>query len=175
MAARGLEFLILTAARSGEVLGAKLDEINVDSAVWTVPAVRMKAGKVHRVPLSDRALQLAKDLKTNATSDYLFPGEIENRPLSVMAFTMLMRRMDVGHFTPHGFRSSFRDWAGDETNFPREIAESALAHRIGDETERAYRRADALAKRKKMMVAWERFCLSRDSLNVVRLRSAKAS
>ncbi len=93
-------------------------------------------------------------------SEYIFPGEKKDAPLSGMAFAMLMRRMKVEQFTPHGFRSAFRDWAGDETTFPREIAEAALAHRVGDETERAYRRSDALDRRRKLMVAWEEFCLS---------------
>lgn len=160
MAARGLEFLILTASRSGEVLGARWDEVNLNDAVWTVPAERMKAAKEHRVPLSPRAVTLVQSLLQAKVSEYIFPGEKKDAPLSGMAFAMLMRRMKVEQYTPHGFRSAFRDWAGDETTFPREIAEAALAHRVGDETERAYRRSDALDRRRKLMVAWEEFCLS---------------
>ena len=155
MAARALEFLILTAARSGEVLGARWSEVDLKRKVWTVPGERMKAGKEHRVPLGDRALGLLEKLGESRNGDLVFPGEKEGRPLSIMALTMLLRRMDVGHFTPHGFRSAFRDWAGDETEFPREIAEAALAHKVGDETEQAYRRSDALDRRRKLMDAWE--------------------
>ncbi|WP_310187193.1 phage integrase central domain-containing protein [Mesorhizobium sp. BE184] len=158
MAARGLEFLILNAARSGEVMGAKWPEIDLDAAVWTVPAERMKAGKEHRVPLTPRSAEILKALKEARVSDYVFPGEKKDAPLSTMAFPMLMRRMKVDQYTAHGFRSAFRDWAGDETSFPRELAEAALAHRVGDETERAYRRSDALARRRKLMVAWSDYC-----------------
>jgi integrase len=164
MAARGLEFLILTASRSGEVLAAKWPEVDLDKAVWTVPAERMKAGKEHRVPLSPRAVALVKALRDTQMNDFIFPGEKKDAPLSSMAFAMLMRRMKVDQYTAHGFRSAFRDWAGDETSFPRELAEAALAHRVGDETERAYRRSDALDRRRKLMVAWEDFCLSSNKL-----------
>lgn len=153
MAARALEFLILTAARSGEVLGAQWDEFDLEEGVWTVPAARMKAGSEHRVPLSSRALEIVKALAETQLSEYVFPGQKPKRPLSSMSMEMLLRRMKVA-FTPHGFRSSFRDWVGDRTTFPREIAEAALAHKVGDEVEQAYRRSDALAKRKKLMKAW---------------------
>lgn len=157
-AARALEFLILTASRSGEVLGAKWAEFDLDKAVWTVPAERMKAGKEHRVPLSPRAVAIIKDQREAKLNDFVFPGEKKDSPLSNMAFAMLMRRMKVDQFTTHGFRSAFRDWAGDETSFPREVAEAALAHRVGDETEQAYRRSDALERRRKLMKAWSDFC-----------------
>jgi len=159
MAARALEFLILSAARSGEVLGAKWSEIDVAGKVWTVPKERMKAGREHRVPLTDRALSILSPLLEHKpkSTGYVFPGQKKDRPLSVMSMTMLMRRMKLGQYTVHGFRSAFRDWAGDKTTFPREIAEAALAHRVGDETERAYRRSDALAKRRKLMEAWEKY------------------
>jgi integrase len=159
MAARALEFLILSAARSGEVLGAKWPEIELNAGVWTVPPERMKAGVEHRVPLNERTVAILTALRATRVNDHVFPGEKKDRPLSSMALTMLMRRMQVGQYTPHGFRSSFRDWAGDATTFPREIAEAALAHRVGDETERAYRRSDALARRRKLMDAWAKFCL----------------
>jgi integrase len=164
MAARGLEFLILTASRSGEVLGAKWPEFDLEEAVWTVPAERMKAGKEHRVPLSPRAVAIVKDLREAKVNDYVFPGEKKDRPLSGMAFAMLMRRMKVGQYTAHGFRSAFRDWAGDETSYPRELAEAALAHRVGDATEQAYRRSDALGRRRKLMVAWADYCLGAKKL-----------
>jgi len=158
MAARVLEFLILTAARSGEALEARWFEFDLEKALWMIPAGRMKAGKEHRVPLSNRALAIAKALHEARSGEFVFPGHKERRPLSNMALQMLMRRMKVGHFTPHGFRSAFRDWAGDETVFPREIAEAALAHEVGNKVELAYRRSDALAKRRKLMDAWSRYC-----------------
>lgn len=154
MSARGLEFLILTAARTGEVIGSTWAEFDLDAALWTVPADRMKAGKIHRVPLPARAVDIVKALQDRRVNDFVFPGGKKDRPISNMAFTMLLRRMELGHFTPHGFRSSFRDWAGDKTLYPRELAEAALAHRLGDKTEEAYRRSDALEKRRKMMDAW---------------------
>jgi integrase len=164
MAARGLEFLILTASRSGEVMGAQWPEFDLEKAIWTVPAERMKAGKEHRVPLSPGAVTIIKALKDAKVNDYVFPGEKKDRPLSPMAFAMLMRRMKFGQYTAHGFRSAFRDWAGDETSFPRELAEAALAHRVGDETERAYRRSDALDRRRKLMEAWTDYCLGAKNL-----------
>jgi integrase len=169
MAARGLEYLILTASRSGEVLGATWDEVNFDDAIWTIPALRMKGGKVHRVPLSQRALTLLKALYATRISNCIFPGQKMNRPLSGMAFEMLMRRTKANAFTVHGFRSAFRDWVGDETQFSRDVAEQALAHRMGDATEQAYRRADALEKRRLLMEEWSRYCSLLASANVVKL------
>lgn len=157
VSARALEFTILTAARSGEVLGARWSEIDLEGKVWTVPAARMKAGREHRVPLPDRAVEILSALAAASTGDHVFPGAKRGKPLSVMALTMVMRRTGVGHFTVHGFRSAFRDWAGERTNFPREIAEAALAHVVGDETERAYRRGDALENRRALMEAWAMF------------------
>lgn len=160
MSAKAMDFLILTAARSGEVLGAVWPEIDFGEKLWTVPAERMKAGVVHRVPLTDAALSILTPLYDARINDYVFPGESKRRehaPLSVMAMTMQMRRMEVGEFTPHGFRSAFRDWCGDQTSFPREVAEAALAHRVGDSVENAYRRKDALEKRRKLMAAWANY------------------
>lgn len=156
--AKGLELLILTASRSGEILGAQWSEIDLKKGLWTVPASRMKAGKIHRVPLTERAVTILQKLHDGRVSDYVLPGAKKDRPLSNMAFAMLMRKMKLGHYTPHGFRSAFRDWAGDETSFPREVAEAALAHAVGDQTERAYRRSDALERRRKLMEAWASFC-----------------
>jgi integrase len=145
-AAFALEFCILTAARSGEVYGARWSEIDFDKKVWTVPATRMKAAREHRIPLSDRALTILKNLLETKTGEFVFAGQKIGKPLSGSAMEMLLRRMNAGDVTTHGFRSSFRDWAGNETGFPREIAEAALAHVAGDATEQAYRRSDALEK-----------------------------
>lgn len=167
MAARALEFTILTAARSGEVLGARWEEINLAAKVWTVPANRMKAAREHRVPLSDRAADIIEELAEGKTSDCVFPGQRSARPLSSMALEIVLRRMNI-EATTHGFRSSFRDWAGEAT--PREIAEAALAHTIGDKAEQAYRRGDALDKRRKLMDAWASYCQPATPSNVVLLR-----
>ncbi len=162
LSARGLEFLILTAARTGEVLGATWDEIDLDGALWVIPAARMKAKRDHRVPLSKPALALVRALAETRTGNIVFPGQKPKMPLSNMAFSALLKRMYVEGATPHGFRSSFRDWAGDCTSFPREVAEAALAHKAGDSTEQAYRRSDALEKRRKLMSAWADFCTAQD-------------
>jgi integrase len=155
--ARALELLILCASRSGEVLNAKWSEVDLEKGVWQVPAGRMKAGRAHRVPLSSRALELLQEMHEARISDYVFPGQKEGRPLSTMALEMQLRRMKVVGVTVHGFRSSFRDWAGEETDHAREVAEAALAHVVGDATERAYRRADALEKRRSLMGDWANF------------------
>jgi integrase len=171
VAALALEFLILNASRSGEALGAVWGEIDRSAGVWTIPAPRMKAGIEHRVPLTPRALEILASAEAIRTSDYVFPGQRRGRPLSGMAMEMMLRRMEVD-FTVHGFRSSFRDWAGERTAFPREVAEAALAHAVGDQTERAYRRGDALEKRRKLMEAWAEFLErpnSGSSANVVGL------
>jgi integrase len=150
-AALALEFLILTAARSGEVYGATWDEFDLEAGLWAIPAHRMKAGRIHVVPLSSAALELVRKLHETRSSDYVFPANRPNLPLSSSAMEMLLRRMGKGAYTVHGFRSSFRDWAGDETDYPRDLIETALAHRIGDATEQAYRRSSALAKRQRLM------------------------
>jgi integrase len=157
IAALALEFAILTAARSSEVLGARWEEIDFDARIWTIPAGRMKAARQHRVPLSKRAVAIVSRLNEARADDYVFPGSVRGRPLSVMAMDMVLRRMGE-HVTVHGFRSSFRDWAGNETHFPREIAEHALAHAVGDKAEQAYRRSDALEKRRALMEAWAAYC-----------------
>jgi integrase len=158
VASQALRFCILTAARSGEVLGARWEEVDLKKGVWTVPAARMKAAREHRVPLTESAksilVELAEARTDRQRTDYVFPGQKRGAPLSGMAMAMILRRMKVTGVTVHGFRSSFRDWAGECTTFPREVAEAALAHTIGDETERAYRRGDALEKRRKLMDAW---------------------
>ena len=156
MTGRCLEFLILTAVRSGEARGARWSEIDIPNAVWTIPAARMKAGKEHRVPLSRRAMQIVTEMATIRSGDHVFPGlSRSDRGLSDAAFAMLLRRMRLaGEITAHGFRSAFRDWCGDMTEHPREIAEAALAHRAGDATEIAYRRSDALERRRRVMQDW---------------------
>ena len=156
--ALALEFCILTAARSGEVLGAQWTEVDLEKKLWTVPAARMKAAREHRVPLSRRANEILKGLHATATDAFIFPGQKADKPLSGMAMEMLLRRMDMNGITVHGFRSAFRDWAGNDTDFARELAEAALAHVIGDHAEQAYRRGDALEKRRKLMDAWGEFC-----------------
>lgn len=160
LSARALEFTILTAARSGEVLGARWCEFDLEAKVWTVPADRMKAGREHRVPLSGRALELLAQVAVlnskSSPNAFVFPGEKPGRPLSSMSMAMQLRRLKVDG-TVHGFRSSFRDWAGEVSTFPSEVAEAALAHVVGDKTERAYRRGDALEKRRKLMEAWANY------------------
>lgn len=158
IAARALEFLILTAARTGETIGVSWTEFDLDRGIWTVPAVRMKAGREHRVPLSARALEIVRALHEVRISDFVFPGQASGKPLSSTALDMVLRRMSIEGATVHGFRSSFRDWAGNETSFPRELAETALAHVIGDKAEQAYRRGDALEKRRALMQAWADYC-----------------
>lgn len=157
-AARALEFAILTAARSGEVLGARWNEFDLNRAVWTVPAARMKAGREHRVPLSRRALKIAKAMHEAPGGNFVFPGQKAGRPLSVMALEKVLRRMKVDGVTVHGFRSAFRDWAAECTNFTNEVCEAALAHVIENKAEAAYRRGDLFDKRRKLMEAWAIFC-----------------
>lgn len=206
VAALALEFLILTASRTNEVLGARWAEVDINSRVWTVPAERMKGGREHRVPISERAFEILTAMQAIRTGAFVFPsarprltgrtpvsrerrrgtpqrgapkraaensGESTSastdRPLSTMALEMLLRRMKIENATVHGFRSSFRDWAGDATHFPRELAEAALAHVAGDATERAYRRGDALDRRRELMDAWARHLEGGKAGNVVPL------
>jgi integrase len=162
--AAAFEFAILTAARTGEVLGARWDEINITERLWTVPAERMKAAREHRVPLSDSSLAILERMRQVGQSDYVFPGLKEKRPLSDMAMIMTLRRMGRGGLTTHGFRSTFRDWAAERTNFPREVAEMALAHAVSDKVEAAYRRGDLFEKRRQLMAAWVRYCATPPTL-----------
>lgn len=176
VAAIAFEFLVLTAARSGEVLGARWSEIDFETKVWTVPASRMKTACEHRVPLSGRALEILERLAEAKTSEFVFPGQRAETPLSNMVFGMLLRRMGLGDVTAHGFRSAFRDWAGDATHFPREHIEAALAHVIGNKAELAYRRSDALEKRRDIMTSWAAYCEPGKKLNVIALpRGGRAS
>jgi integrase len=159
ISARALEFLILTATRSGEVRGATWSEIDLDAGTWTIPADRMKAGREHTIPLSDRAVTLLEALPR--CGDLVFEGAREGRPLSDMALTELLKGMDGNGHKVHGFRSTFRDWAGDCTGFDREVIEHALAHKLPDKVEAAYRRSSALSKRRKLMDDWSAYCESK--------------
>ena len=168
-AARSLEFLILTASRTGEVIGARWDEIDLKEKIWAVPATRMKAGREHRVPLSAAAVAVLEEMMEVRESDFVFSGGKRGKPLSNMAMLAVLKRMDRGDLTAHGFRSSFRDWAAERTSFPHEVAEMALAHTVGDKVEAAYRRGDLLQKRRQIMEAWARFCAGTAEGNVVPL------
>lgn len=170
LTARALEFLILTAARSGEVRGATWDEIDLDKGVWVIPAGRMKAAREHRVPLSTPAKSLLKPLSDARTGAFVFPSAGE-RPLSETAFSALLKRMGRDTITAHGFRSSFRQWCAERTNFPREVAEAALAHTLKDKVEAAYQRGDMFEKRKKLMDAWASF-IAGEGARIVPLKRA---
>jgi len=157
VAAKALEFAILTAARTGEVIGAVPGEFDLDAAVWTIPASRMKGKREHKVPLVPRAVEIVREL-IDAGNAYVFPGPKPGSALSNMAMLSLLERMGRDDITVHGFRSSFRDWASERTSYPREVIEMALAHAIGDRVEAAYRRGDLLGKRCALMQDWSRHC-----------------
>jgi integrase len=173
--ALALELCILTAARSGEILGMRWSEVDLNRKIWTVPADRMKAGREHRVPLSSRAIAILRQLEKLKAGEFVFAGRARNKPLSNMAMEMVLRRMKIKSATVHGFRSSFRDWAGNVSNFPREITETALAHVIGDKAEQAYRRSDALEKRRKLMEAWANYCEPKNTGNVIGIGKRRRS
>lgn len=170
--ARALEFAILTAARSGEVRGATWAEIDLEAATWIIPAERMKMDREHRVPLSKAAVALLKSVPRIDGTDLLFPGT--KGQLSDMTLTAVLRRMNRGDLTAHGFRSTFRDWTAETTNYPREVAEMALAHAVGDKVEAAYRRGDLFNKRRRMMDDWAKYCrtASQTSANVLPMKKA---
>lgn len=172
VAARGLEFAILTAARSGEVYGARWSEFDAEGKLWTIPKERMKAGEAHRVPLCKRAAAILAVRRKVKQNDFVFPGIKPDKGLSHVMFAKTLSRLGENDVTPHGFRSAFRDWAGNETPFPREVAEQALAHTIGDKAERAYRRGDALEKRRALMEAWANFCEPTTAANIFPLKTA---
>ena len=173
--ARAFEFLVLTAARTGEVIGARWSEIDLQSKVWTVPAARMKAGKAHRVPLCPRAGAILHAIRPDGVRQdtLVFPGSKHQKPQSNMVFLMSLRRMKLGHLTAHGFRATFKTWATERTNFPREVIEAALAHVAGDKIEAAYQRGDVFDKRLRLMTAWSDYCGTRPATdsNVVSMRS----
>ncbi len=176
-AALALELCILTATRSGEILNATWTEFDLAKGVWNIPATRMKAGKEHRVPLTARAheiLQSLQKLKVDHNTCVLV-GNAHGKPLSNMAMTMLLKRMGQTEITVHGFRSTFRDWASEQTSFPHEVCELALAHTIGNKAEAAYRRGDLFEKRRKLMDAWSTFCGPQISAKVVSIAGKKAS
>jgi integrase len=158
-AARALEFLILTAARTGEVIGATIDEININEKLWAIPGARMKNGKNHRVPLSAGALDLIRRIREHG-GNHLFCSGKRMKPLSQWAMPAVLKRMGRSDLTPHGFRSTFRDWAADCTDYPSHVVEMALAHTISSKVEAAYRRGDLIEKRRRLMDDWERFCLA---------------
>ncbi|WP_343228236.1 tyrosine-type recombinase/integrase [Rhizobium leucaenae] len=163
--ARALEFTILTASRSGEARGAVITEFDLDKALWIVPPERMKEPREHRVPLCARAVEIVREMRETSLNDLIFPGQKLGRQLSDAALGNVLDDTGAAEFTVHGFRSAFRDWAAEETDHQREVAEAALAHAVGDAVERAYRRGDALAKRRKLMNDWEKFCGSADPKN----------
>jgi len=175
ISARALEFLILTAARTGEVIGAQDPEFDLDAKVWTVPGERMKGGKPHRVPLSYRAVEIVNSVDREAGSPYIFPGAKEKEPLSNMAMLELLRGMRPG-LTVHGFRSAFKDWASEDTNHPNLVSEAALAHKIPDKVEAAYRRGELMAKRAHLMNDWAAYCsrpaMPADNVTPLRLPAA---
>jgi integrase len=173
----GFEFLILTAARSGEVRGATWREVDISSATWTIPAERMKANEEHTVPLCDRALEILEEARARCPSGghagaLVFPGARPGRPFSDMTLMQLLRRNSI-EATAHGFRSSFRDWASEMTRHGRDLAEMALAHRVGDKTERAYARSTLLERRRALMEDWARFCCAVSTGTVVSLADAR--
>ena len=168
ISARALEFTILTATRTNEAIGAAWYEIDLKAKTWTIPAARMKAKREHLVPLSDRVVGI---LKPAANRGYVFPGAVKDT-LSNMAMLELLRGVAGNGYTVHGFRSTFRDWAGDRTNFPRDVIEHALAHQVKDQTEAAYRRSDAPEKRRKLMDAWASFLGPEHVSNETKMRRA---
>jgi integrase len=174
-AARAFELAILCASRSGEVINAKWSEFDLAERVWIIPASRMKAGREHRVPLSDAAMAILEQMMQQAPfglsgiNPHVFPGRGGGKPLDPVAFFRVLRRMGRGELTAHGFRSSFRDWCAERTAFPSEVAEMALAHTVGDKVEAAYRRGDLFQKRRGLMEAWSGFCTGEAGGKVVRL------
>ena len=174
IAALAVEFAILTAARSGEVRGAAWEEFDLKAKLWTVPPERMKAAREHRVPLTARAVEIIETVARLPKDAYVFPGMKGGTPLSDMSLSAVLRRMKVA-VTVHGFRSSFKDWASEATSYPNELSEAALAHITGDKVERAYRRGDALERRRELMEAWAKFCEPSAAGNVVPMRKPESS
>jgi integrase len=173
LSATALALTILTACRTSEVLLADWAEFDLDAALWTIPAERMKAGKVHRVPLSTEAMRLLQSLPQRA--GLVFPGQRKDRPLSNMAMTMCLRKLKHTDLTVHGFRSTFRDWAAEETHYANIVAEQALAHVVGNAVEAAYRRGDLLDKRRALMEDWATYCTQKPAANVVSIKEGVAA
>lgn len=159
IAARALEFLILSAARTGEVIGAVWPEFDMEQKLlWTIPPQRMKSKREHRVPLSPRALEILKVMRRGQQSEFVFPGGRPDKPLSIVAMWQLLKRLNRPGLTIHGFRSTISDWCAERTNYPREVAEATLAHAQGDKVEAAYRRSDLLVRRRHMLAEWAKYC-----------------
>jgi len=173
VAAKALELIILTATRTGEAIGAKWDEFDLAKGIWTIPAERMKAKREHKIPLSNAAIAVLKDMKRVVGNAHAFPGARTGKPISNMACLKLLERMKREDLTVHGFRSTFRDWAAERTSFPREVAEAALAHTIGDKVEAAYRRGDLFDKRRRLMEAWAEFCGTTETGSVHPINKAR--
>jgi integrase len=176
VSAKALEFTILSAARTSETIGATWQEVDLEAKVWVVPAGRIKGDKEHRVPLPERAVEILRTLPCEKGNKHVFIGAKKNAGLSNMAMLELLKGMDENGFTVHGFRSSFRDWAAEQTNFPREVAEAALAHTVKDKVERAYRRGELFEKRHRLMKAWADYCAKSRKVasgNIVAIGSAR--
>jgi integrase len=173
VAAAALEFAILTCARTGEVLGAKWTEVDLERRIWIIPAERMKGRREHRAPLADAALAVLECMQNDRRGDYIFPGQSPGKPLSNMALLMLLRKMGRGDLTAHGFRSTARDWMAESTNFPSEVCEFALAHVVGDKVEAAYRRGDLFDKRRALAEAWAAACDAPQNSDVVVLNTRR--
>ncbi|WP_269619218.1 tyrosine-type recombinase/integrase [Zhongshania sp. BJYM1] len=170
-AAKVLQLVILTATRTSEAIEATWSEFDLKKAVWTIPAERMKGEKEQRIPLSKPALSILHEMKNGITGDiYVFPGQKVGRPLSNMAMIKVLHRMERKDITVHGFRSTFRDWVAEQTNFPRRVAEMALAHKLKDGAEAAYQRGDLIKKRTDLMDAWAAYCVPVNG-NVIKLRA----
>jgi integrase len=171
--ARALEFAILTAARPSEAIGARWSEIDMSDRLWIVPAARMKANREHRVPLSDAAMAIVKDMAARRESDFVFPGRGTGRTVSHTAFSDQLDAIGYQTVTAHGFRSTFRDWAAERTNFPNEVAEMALAHGVSNKVEAAYRRGDLFEKRRQLAEAWAKYCATSVAGDVVQLAAVR--
>lgn len=170
VAARALELAILAACRTSEVLNATWHEIDLANRVWVIPENRMKIEKEHRIPLSDAAIAVLEAMQSVGQGEYIFPGMRRGKPLSNMAMLLLLRRMERGDLTVHGFRSSFRDWCAEQTSFPSEVAEMALAHSVGNKVEAAYRRGDLFEKRRRLMDAWASYISTPVAHKVIAIR-----
>ena len=173
ISARALEFTILTAARTGEIIKARWQEVDFERAVWTRPAEHMKTKRPHSVPLSNRCIEILREVQVFAdgVDGFIFVGRSRSGGLSSASLEAVLERLKIKDgVTVHGFRSSFRDWAGDQTNFPRDVIEGCLAHAFGDKTEAAYRRSDALEKRRAVMVAWSDHCNGQQRADVISLK-----
>lgn len=173
IAAQALELIILTATRTGEAIAAQWTEFDLGKRLWTIPEGRMKAGREHKVPLCNSAVTLLQKVAKMKSNDFVFPGTKKNSHLSNMACLELLKRMARSDITVHGFRSTFRDWAAEQTNFAREVAEQALAHTLGDKVEASYRRGDLLEKRRKLMTQWGEYCSHVESAKVRQIGTAR--